>query len=136
MFKQFKGSQMRMLKQGVSFVAVGLLQLAIDWLVFFALTKAGCGTGVANVVGRITGASVGFWLNGSWTFSENIASRLHGTHLLKFMVLWSITMFVSTGVVAFVSSHAGLHVAWIVKPAVDLVLAACSFLVSKYWVYL
>ncbi|GGA25441.1 GtrA family protein [Dyella nitratireducens] len=126
---------MRLLKQGASFVMVGLIQLAIDWLVFVALTKVGCGSSVANVSGRIVGASFGFWLNGAWTFSEEREWRLHGWHLLKFAVLWSMTTLVSTVIITLISHYKGLHVAWMVKPVVDIFLALLSFLVSKYWVY-
>ena len=30
---------------------------------------------------------------------------------------------------------AGLHAAWLLKPAIDVVLAGLGFLVSKYWIY-
>jgi putative flippase GtrA len=126
---------MRILKQGASFFAVGLIQLAIDWFVFFLLTKSGCDSGGANVAGRVTGACFGFWLNGTWTFSDGITSRLSGAHLLRFITLWSITLLISTTVVASVSHYEGLHVAWVIKPVSDLILAGGSFLVSKYWVY-
>ena len=120
------------LRQGSLFVLVGLAQLALDSSVFIAVTAAGAPVPVANVIGRVSGATFGFWLNGRWTFSKTKLDRGHG---LRFAAMWVVLTCLSTVLLQTVDSRLGLHRAWMAKPIVEAVLAALSFFVSKHFVY-
>jgi putative flippase GtrA len=120
------------LRQGGLFVFVGLAQLALDSGVFIAATAAGVPVPFANVIGRVSGATLGFWLNGRWTFSK---TKLDRGHALRFAVMWVVLTCLSTVLLETVASRLGLHRAWMAKPIVEAALAAMSFFVSKYFVY-
>jgi len=124
-----------MLSQGLSFLVVGLLQLLIDWGCFVLLTWLGVRVPVANIAGRVSGATLGFWLNGRYTFSEEAGSALGRRHLLKFCVAWIfITMLSTLAVTTLAKSH-WLWMVWLAKPVIDAMLAVLGFLASKYWIY-
>ncbi len=53
---------MTLLRQGTHYVLVGLLQLLLDWAVFVAATALGMPVAGGNIVGRVAGALLGFWL--------------------------------------------------------------------------
>lgn len=126
---------MKIIRQGIHFGVIGILQVGVDWLVFVLLTYLGVYSAAANISGRITGAGIGFWLNGTVTFSDGDGARLRGSHFAKFVVTWCFTTLLGTVVVATISSHYGIHAAWMAKPVVDCFLAGLSFVASKYWVY-
>ena len=126
---------MKIVKQGISYGLVGLFQIGIDWLAFIVLTQLGIGAVAGNLLGRLTGAGFGFWLNGSWTFSDGQIRRTGKRHLVRFGAVWLSTALASTILVAMASHYQGLHTAWVVKPAIDLFLAGLSFLASKFWIY-
>jgi putative flippase GtrA len=126
---------MKIFKEGASFGIAGLIQLGIDWLVFVTLTKFGVIAAAANMLGRVSGASVGFWLNGKWTFRDADRARLEHRHLGRYVVWWLTTALVSTAAVTAIAHFASVETSWAAKPFIDAFLAACSFFVSKYWIY-
>jgi putative flippase GtrA len=125
----------KLFRQLLSFGAVGFLQIAIDWFTFVVLTLGSAPAAAANVVGRVVGAVLGYWLNGKWTFKTNGQSSLSRTALLRFIVTWLVTTAMSTLIVLIVDRAHGLHWAWLVKPVSDALLAAFGFTLSKFWVY-
>lgn len=126
---------MTLARQGAGFVVVGACLLGIDWGVFVGLTALGLWPPVANVLGRIAGASVGFWANGSFTFGTPRRRRLGGRRLLRFAVLWIALTLLSTLLITLVAHRSGLSIAWIAKPLVEAGLGIVSFFVSRHWVY-
>lgn len=126
---------MLIFRQAVKFGFVGVGQIAIDWLALVLLSELGAPATVANVIGRILGASAGFWFNGAWTFSEREDGSLGSRNLTRFVLLWLATTVLSTVCIANINHSQGLHAAWIAKPMIDAVLAGASFLASKYWIY-
>lgn len=125
----------KILKQGFGFGVVGGIQIALEWLIFVAFTAAGAPASGANVAGRATAATLGFWINGKWTFAKVDGVRLGVTHLGRYLASWVILTALSTLIVLIITHTEGLHMAWKMKPVVDLFLAAISFAVSKYWIY-
>lgn len=124
-------------RQGISFLVVGGIQLGLDWGTFVALSALGVPVPAANIVGRIAGATLGFWLNAHFTFRDaesGIAPR-GWSNGMKFLALWSLTTVLSTLLVSTVSGAVGLRWAWVGKPLIDGVLAVLSFALSKYWVF-
>lgn len=126
---------MTLRRQGLVFLLVGIAQLVVDWLLFVSSTSLGVPVGMGNVLGRIGGACLGFWLNGRYTFARENQPQNYRRALVRFGVLWVATTVVSTVAVSFLAGASGLKTAWAAKPAVEAVLALVGFFVSRHWVY-
>ena len=55
-------------KHARGYLIVGLVQWLVDWGVLVLLSHWGMAIEPANVLGRIAGACLGYWLNGVITF--------------------------------------------------------------------
>jgi putative flippase GtrA len=124
-------------RQALLFIGVGLAQLLLDWLVFVLLTHAGFPVGPSNVASRVTGACLGFALNGWLTFDafgreDRAPKRMQA---LRFALFWLLATVLSTEGVLFAQSQLGLRAAWAAKPLVEAALACLSFFVSRHWIY-
>lgn len=126
---------MKLLREGGTFIAAGLAQLAVDWLVFVALTAAGAGVAPANIAGRVSGMLLGFWLNGRFTFASGGEQRLGWRRFLRFIPIWLLLTALSTLLVALVATQLGLGRAWLAKPLVEAGLAALSFVLMRTLVF-
>lgn len=124
-----------MFRQGGSYVAVGMLQLLVDWLLFVLLTALGMPAAPGNLAGRIGGALLGFWLNGRVTFAQAGAARLGWWRFAKFLLAWVPLTVASTVAVAWVAGSLGLAHAWLAKPLVEGVLAVVAFFLWRHVVY-
>jgi hypothetical protein len=74
-------------------------------------------------------------LNGMFTFRDSEGARLGWARLLKFIASWGLMTLLSTLAMLWIEAHHGLGASWMMKPCVDLVLAALGFLASRYWIY-
>lgn len=126
---------MHIAKQGLSFVAVGCGLIVADWAAFVVLTAAGMDPVLANVLGRVVGALLGFWANGWITFASHGGPRLGAHRFLKYAAVWILMTTLSTVLVTLVVDHLSLHTAWMAKPLVEACLALVSFFISRQWVY-
>jgi putative flippase GtrA len=123
-----------LVRQGRFFVLIGVGQWLVDWGLMVGLSHLGIGVVTANIAGRIGGALLGFWLNGSITFARD--GRGPGWRQFgRYALLWCANTALSTGAVSVIDANFGLHGAWLVKPLVDGLLALGSFLASRHWVY-
>jgi putative flippase GtrA len=123
-------------RQVLLFVLVGAAQVALDWAVFVALTHAGAAVVVGNVLGRVSGACLGYWLNGRYTFAaKDGRSRLGPAQLRRFAIAWLLLTALSTALVALVAAHFSLQMAWLAKPLVEALMAAIGFVVWRQWVF-
>jgi len=125
---------MSLLRQGTHYLLIGLLQLLLDWLVFVAATALGMPVAGGNIVGRVAGALLGFWLNGRITFADG-GARLGWRRFARFAVVWSLMTLLSTWLVASVAHHLGLQWAWLAKPLVEGGLAVVGFFLWRHVVY-
>lgn len=125
---------MSIARQGRHYLAIGIFQWLVDWGVMVLLSHLGLRIGVANVAGRISGALLGFWLNGRITFAgdEHTIGR---RQLLRFVVMWLVMTAVSTVAIEMIDGILGRKWAWLAKPGVELTLGLIGFLVSRHWVY-
>lgn len=125
---------MSLARQGRHYLAIGIFQWLVDWGVMVLLSHLGLRIGVANVAGRISGALLGFWLNGRITFAgdEHTIGR---RQLLRFVVMWLVMTAVSTVAIEMIDGILGRKWAWLSKPGVELTLGLIGFLVSRHWVY-
>ena len=121
-------------RQTRTFALIGGLQWVVDWMVLVVLSGAGVPVSVANVAGRVCGASLGFWLNGRFTFAS-ADSALGRRQLARFILMWLGTTVASTLFVTRADVLFGLHWAWLIKPLVEVTLAAIGFVLSRHWVY-
>ena len=126
---------MSLVRQGLSYGVIGLGALLVDWVSFVALSMAGVATVPANLAGRVCGALLSFWANGSLTFSDDAGARLGRHRFLRFAATWVATSLLSTGAMLAIDRGASLQWAWIAKPVVDALLAGLAFLASRYWIY-
>ena len=129
-----RGARVSLSRQGRNYLIFGALQYCVDWSVMVGLSHLGMPVEAANLAGRISGAMLGFWLNGRFTFaSENTAvgKRQFG----RFVMLWLGTTLVSTCAISLIDTYAGLKWTWAAKPVIEVILAGVGFLVSRHWVY-
>ncbi|KAF1014915.1 MAG: hypothetical protein GAK31_02402 [Stenotrophomonas maltophilia] len=124
-----------LLRQGSSYLAIGLLQLLLDWLVFVAATALGLAVVPSNVCGRVAGMLLGFWLNGRYTFAQDGRQQLGWRRFARFFALWLLLTLASTLLVASADHALGLQYAWLAKPLVEGALAGVSFVLMRYVVY-
>ena len=87
---------MSLFRQGSQYIAIGLLQLLLDWLVFVAATAVGLPAAPGNLLGRVSGALLGFWLNGRYTFADGNGQRLGWRRFTRFWLLWLAITAIST----------------------------------------
>lgn len=125
---------MSLSRQSRAYLTIGLVQWLVDWAIVVALSHAGMRIEPANVIGRIAGASLGFWMNGRFTFGGD-ETAMGGTQFTRFAVMWTSTTIVSTWSLGVIDRVVGLHWAWLAKPAVEFVLGVVGFLLSRHWVY-
>ncbi|WP_313173331.1 GtrA family protein [Stenotrophomonas sp.] len=126
---------MSLLRQGSQYIAIGLLQLALDWAVFVAATALGVPVAPGNLLGRVSGALLGFWLNGRYTFAAQGEQRHGWKRFARFLVLWLLLTAISTGLIDWVAQSLGLQYAWLAKPVVEVSLAGLSFVLLRHVVY-
>ncbi len=126
---------MSLIRQGASYIVIGLIQLGVDWAVFVAATALGMPVSPANLLGRVCGMLLGFWLNGRHTFARDGQHRLGWQRFARFLVLWAVLTAISTVLVSLAASQLGLTYAWLAKPLVEGGLAAVSFLAMRRLVY-
>lgn len=125
---------MSLTRQGRDYLAIGLLQWLIDWGVVVGLTHLGLPVAPANVIGRITGALIGFWLNGKLTFADD-GNTVGTAQFQRFMLMWVSTTLLSTLALTQIDDVLGLRWVWLAKPAIELALGAVGFVLSRHWIY-
>lgn len=125
---------MSLTRQGPRYLIIGGLQWLVDWGVMVGLSHLGMLVEPANITGRISGALLGYWLNGKLTFAGD-DTALGRTQLRRFMMMWLCTTAISTWSLGAIDEHIGLKWAWLAKPGVELVLGVVGFVLSRHWVY-
>ncbi len=125
---------MSLSRQGRHYLLIGLVQWLFDWGVMVGLSHLGLPVRQANVAGRITGALLGYWANGRFTFAGE-GTGLGRTQFMRFLAMWVTLTWVSTEAIGTVDDYLGLKWAWLAKPAVEVALGGVGFLLSRYWVY-
>lgn len=125
---------MSIARQGRHYIMIGGLQWLVDWGVMVLVSHLGAMVEIANVCGRISGAMLGFWLNGKITFAAD-DTTVGRRQLQRFVLMWLCNTAVSTFAVGRIDEVFGLQWAWVAKPAIELTLGMVGFLLSRYWVY-
>lgn len=120
------------LRQGGLFLLIGLAQLALDSSIFIGMTALGLPVVASSLIGRSSGAAIGFWLNGRYTFGK---AKLDRSHAARFIIAWLLLTVLSTALISSIAAQLGLHAAWLAKPLVEAALAVASFVISRHWIY-
>jgi len=121
-------------RQSGRYIAIGAVQLLVDWAVFVALSASGVLVEPANIVGRISGAAIGFWANGRFTFASDDTTLGH-RQFARFAMMWVATTAISTWAVGHIDDTVGLRWAWLAKPGIDIAVSTLGFVLSRHWVY-
>ena len=116
------------------YLLIGGFQWLVDWGVMVLLSHYGMRVETANVAGRVTGALIGYWLNGKLTFAGE-DTAIGRTQLARFIIMWIGTTIISTWSLGIIDQYAGLKWAWLAKPGVELCLGVVGFVLSRHWVY-
>jgi len=125
---------MSVLRQGQHYLIIGILQWLLDWGVMVGLSHWGIPIAPANVLGRISGALLGYWLNGRFTFADQ-HHRMGRKQFARFLLMWLCMTFMSTFLIEVVDRQIGRGWAWLSKPVVELMLGLLGFVLSRYWIY-
>ena len=116
------------------YAVIGIAQWLLEYVLMLALSEWVMPVETANVIGRIAGAMLGFWLNGKWTFAgEDTHVGRHAA--LRFGAMWLVLTVFNTWLVASIDHRAGLRMAQLLKPGADLLTGGVGFLLSRHWVY-
>lgn len=125
---------MSLTRQGSHYLVIGVIQWLLDWGVMVGLSHLGLAVELANIAGRISGALLGFWLNGRITFAGD-DTRIGRRQFGRFLMMWLLMTLISTWAIGAIDDAVGLKWTWLAKPGVELVLGGAGFLLSRYWVY-
>lgn len=125
---------MNLRRQGSHFLMIGALQWLLDWGVTVWLSHLGMLIEAANLTGRVSGAMLGYWLNGKFTFAGE-DTTLGRVQFQRFAVLWLCTTAASTLAIGAIEETLGLKWAWLAKPLVEAALGLIGFVLSRHWVY-
>ena len=116
------------------YAVIGIAQWLLEYVLMLALSEWVMPVEPANVIGRIAGAMLGFWLNGKWTFAgEDTHVGRHAA--LRFGAMWLVLTVFNTWLVASIDHRAGLRMAQLLKPGADLLTGGIGFWLSRHWVY-
>ena len=69
------------------YLLIGGVQWLVDWGVMVLLSHFGMVIELANVLGRVAGALLGYWLNGKLTFAGD-DTAIGRTQLFRFILMW------------------------------------------------
>ena len=116
------------------YTAIGVLQWLVEYGLMLVLSEWVMPVAPANVIGRICGAMLGFWLNGKWTFAGD-DTHVGRRALTRFIAMWVVLTVLNTWMVHAIDAHFGLRMAQLLKPLADIASGAIGFLLSRHWVY-
>jgi len=126
------------MRQPLYFLIVGGLQYLLDAGLYALMISSGVATLPANITSRASAAAMGFLLNRYLTFGQrNETLERFRNSLLRFIVLFGVMTLISTLAILWLENSWGddNRQRIIAKMAVEAVLAAASFLVSRFWVF-
>ncbi|MCM3202951.1 GtrA family protein [Paenibacillus illinoisensis] len=117
----------------IKFGIVGVMNTAVDALVFTMLAALGTPALIAQVISYSCGVLNSYWWNGRWTFRD---ARRQGPNneLLRF-VITNLIVLALLSLILFLSNHI---LAWnlvISKAAATLLGMILNYIASRYWVF-
>lgn len=125
---------MTLRRHAASYAVIGMLQWLVEYGLMLVLSQWFMPVEPANVIGRLAGACIGFWLNGKWTFASD-HTHVGRVAAIRFVAMWIALTVLNTWIVAILDDRFGLRAAQVLKPGADLVSGGVGFLLSRHWVY-
>jgi len=125
---------MTLRRHAASYAVIGMLQWLVEYGLMLVLSQWFMPVEPANVIGRLAGACIGFWLNGKWTFASD-HTHVGRVAAIRFVAMWIALTVLNTWIVAILDDRFGLRAAQLLKPGADLVCGGIGFLLSRHWVY-
>ena len=127
-------SDNRIVVQAMRYGVVGLVVLAADFAVYWLILLAAPGSFfVANLAGKLVGAGLGFVLHRTVTFRWEQRDG-PARQLLSYLSVLGFNLLLSSLLLWLAIEHLGMN-AYVAKLAVDIVIVASAFLLSRLWVY-
>ncbi|WP_309088470.1 GtrA family protein [Domibacillus sp.] len=120
---------MRNLNEVMKFGIVGVLNTAVDMLLFFTLWSVGVPYLWAQVLSYSAGTLNSFVWNRSWTFKAS--GRIHIEEITKFILLNVIALCMSTFLLSLLSGQP----LFISKTIATLSGLSVTFFGSRFWVF-
>ena len=119
------------------FFVIGLIQLGIDTIIYFLLSKSGLNSFYANCISRFFAACIGYMLNSRYTFSANPQSALMFS---RFIIYWLAMTLLGSGMLSQLNDlfrYAAKDTMYLLasKIAVEGVLFILSYAIAKLWVF-
>ena len=115
----------------MKFALVGLLNTAVDVVIFFLLTWVNTPYVAAQVVSYSCGAANSYLLNKFWTFRS---SGLSYAEVVRFTVVNLVSLAISIVALTLLHETAGLDLA-VSKAGATVCALAANFLGNKLWVF-
>ena len=116
------------------YAVVGIVQWLVEYGIMVALSAWLMPVEPANIIGRICGAMLGFWLNGRFVFKGDGRS-IDRASFLRFALMWVALTGLNTWILDWIDDHHGLRTTWATKPLVDILTGLIGFWLSRRWVY-
>lgn len=117
----------------IKFGIVGVMNTAVDALVFTMLAALGTPALIAQVISYSCGVLNSYWWNGQWTFRD---ARRQGPNneLLRFVITNLIVLALSSLILFLSNNILGLNLV-ISKAAATLLGMILNYIGSRYWVF-
>ncbi|HAS1951933.1 TPA: hypothetical protein I4E15_18550 [Enterobacter asburiae] len=124
-----------MMKKVGLFFLFGVLQFAVDSIIYTILSTVGVHIILANVFSRGSAALLGYFVNGKYTFNKNPSSET----FIKFCIYWifmtALSSFFLWSSKEIYSVEGNVSVTFISKVLVELLLFFISFFLAKKMVF-
>lgn len=118
-------------RQLLRFGVVGLASNGVLYVVYLVLTAAGLGPKLAMSLVYAAGVMQTFWFNRGWTFEHG--GRMDAA-FIRYISVYAGGYFANLLILAWLVDGLGFpH--QIVQGVTILLLAACFFLLQKFWVF-
>lgn len=117
----------------IKFGIVGVMNTAVDALVFTMLAALGTPALIAQVISYSCGVLNSYWWNGRWTFRD---ARRQGANneLMRFVITNLIVLALSSLILILSDNILGLNLV-ISKAAATLLGMILNYIASRYWVF-
>ncbi|MBS0199231.1 MAG: GtrA family protein [Proteobacteria bacterium] len=125
---------MTLIKHASKYTLVGILEWVVDYTVALALRTWLMPIEPANIIGRMAGAGLGFWINGTHTFASD-SSGIGRRQFARYVVMWIGTTILDTWLLRIIDHQSGLAGVAIGKPFVDFLSGTIGFFLSRHWIY-
>ncbi len=121
------------------YVVAGAAAYVVDVTTFFiARSELAATLAAANLIARAAGAMAAFALNDRWTFAAGRQRRSWTRSLFRYVLLWLVTMIVSTALLELAVTGLGLRPGLpevFAKASLEAFILLGNFLVSRAWVF-